>query len=136
MRLSRSTFIVSVVAALAIATPMLVSAQTPAPVSPEYSTLFYSNDNLRLEAYFFRPSGSGPFPMVVYNHGSRQGEERTEWPVLFIGRLLTSAGYAVLVPERRGYGKSEGPTFSEEIGADRGPRFVARLQAEAGDALA
>jgi pimeloyl-ACP methyl ester carboxylesterase len=39
----------------------------------------------------------------------------------------------VLVPERRGYGKSEGPRFSQEIGADRGVRYVARMRAEAGD---
>ena len=32
-----------------------------------------------------------------------------EWPVFFIARMLVPAGYAVLVPERRGYGKSEGP---------------------------
>jgi dienelactone hydrolase len=46
------------------------------------------------------------------------------------------AGYAVLVPERRGYAKSEGKAFSEEIGADRGHRYVARMDAEAGDVIA
>jgi dienelactone hydrolase len=72
--------------------------------------------------------------MVVYNHGSAlPGEERVEWPAPFVARLLVPAGYALLVPERRGYGKSEGEPFSAEIGQDRGPRFVARQQAEAGD---
>src|SRR5262245_12708434 len=103
---------------------------------PPYETLFYTSDGLRLEAYLFKPQGQGPFPLVVYNHGSRAGDERTERPFLFIAHFLVPAGYAVLVPERRGYGKSEGKTFAEEIGSDRGPRFVARLDAEAKDALA
>jgi dienelactone hydrolase len=42
----------------------------------------------------------------------------------------------VIVPERRGYGKSGGQTFSEEIGTDKGDRFIARQQAEADDVLA
>jgi dienelactone hydrolase len=60
-------------------------------------------------------------------------QEAEEWPAPFIARLFIPAGYAVLVPERRGYGKSEGPRFSQEIGADRGVRYVARMRAEAGD---
>jgi dienelactone hydrolase len=115
------------------------TASAPMPNASEaltYDTLFYTRDGLRLEAYFYKPAGNGPFPLVIYNHGSRAGRERAEVPMQFIGRLLTDAGYAVLVPERRGYGKSEGPTFADDIGDDRGPRFLARLQAESEDALA
>jgi dienelactone hydrolase len=101
-----------------------------------FDTVFYTSGGLRLETYFYKPAGNGPFPLVIYNHGSRIGRERNEVPMQFIGRLLTGAGYAVLVPERRGYGKSEGPTFVEDIGFDRGPRFIARLQKEADDVLA
>lgn len=103
---------------------------------PTYETFFYTVGGLKLQAYLYIPQGRGPFPLVVYNHGSRPGEERTEWPVQFIARVLVPAGYAVLAPERRGYGKSEGQPFSEEIGQDRGPKFVARLEAEARDVLA
>jgi dienelactone hydrolase len=109
-------------------------AQSDSDPAPE--TIYYSHDGLKLQAYLFRPQGSGPFPVVVYNHGSRPGEERVEWSAPFIARLLVPEGYAVLVPERRGYGKSEGRPFSEEIGNDRGPRYIARLRAETADALA
>jgi dienelactone hydrolase len=99
-----------------------------------YETLFYRHDGLRLEEYLYRPAGPGPFPLVVYNHGSRYGRE--EMPMEHIGRLLSGAGFAVLVPERRGYGRSEGKPFGEEIGRDRGERYLARLREETGDALA
>jgi dienelactone hydrolase len=73
---------------------------------------------------------------MVYNHGSRIGDERQERPVPHIARVMVPAGYAVLVPARRGYGKSEGQSFTEEIGDDRGAKFVARIEAETRDALA
>jgi dienelactone hydrolase len=120
-------------------TPPATAATTPgASETLPYETLFYTREGLRLEAYFYKPAGTGtgPFPLVIYNHGSRAGRERVEVPMQFIGRLLTEAGYAVLVPERRGYGKSDGPTFADDIGDDRGPRFLARLQAESEDVLA
>jgi dienelactone hydrolase len=125
----------AVLAACGLSSALHAQQATPQP-DPPYETLFYTSDGLRLEAYLFKPQGQGPFPLVVYNHGSRPGDERSERPFLFIARFLVPAGYAVLVPERRGYGKSEGKTFAEEIGSDRGPRFVARLDAEAKDVLA
>jgi dienelactone hydrolase len=113
-----------------------LQAQERNASAPAYETLFYTADGLKLQAYLYTPQGKGPFPLVVYNHGSRPGQERLEWPVAFIAQLLVPAGYAVLVPERRGYGRSEGTAFTEEIGQDRGAKFVARLKAEARDALA
>jgi dienelactone hydrolase len=108
----------------------------PADPLPQFQTLFYSNDGLRLEAYLFLPQGPGPFPLVVYNHGSRIGGERQERPYAPVARLVLPLGYAVLVPERRGYGQSEGRTFTDDIGSDRGTKFVARLEAETRDVLA
>jgi dienelactone hydrolase len=125
-----------------IATVILVgsatalTAQQSGTAADGHETIFYTAGGLSLEAYVYTPAGGGPYPLVVYNHGSRAGEEREERPIAFIGHLLTEAGYAVLIPERRGYGKSEGKAFSDEIGADRGAKFVARLQSETDDALA
>ncbi len=120
-----------------VASAARAQSPSPRPSAPPHETFFYTHDGLRLEAYFYRPDGDGPFPLVVYNHGSAPaGQEQVEWPAGFVGRLLPPAGYAVLVPERRGYGKSEGPPFSAEVGDDRGPRYIARMRAEAGDLLA
>lgn len=103
---------------------------------PSYETAFYASGKLKIEAYVFKPEGAGPFPVVIYNHGSRAGHEREERPFAYVGEMLAPSGYVVVVPERRGYGKSDGTTFSEAVGEDRGPRFVARVQEEADDMLA
>jgi dienelactone hydrolase len=73
--------------------------------------------------------------VVIYNHGSRGGSERRSVPQAHIGKLLTQAGYMVLVPERRGYGRSDGPTVTEEVRNDK-ERLVPRLQTETDDVLA
>jgi len=101
-----------------------------------YEGVSYTSGKLAIEAYLYKPEGPGLFPVVIYNHGSRAGHEREERPFAYVGKMLAASGYLVLVPERRGYGKSEGTLFSEEIGDDRGPRYVARLQQEADDVIA
>jgi dienelactone hydrolase len=122
-----------VVAALFLA-PSAEAQTGDAP--PAHEVVFYPSGKLRIEAYLYKPEGKGPFPVVIYNHGSRPERERTEMPFAYVGKMLAASGYLVLVPERRGYGKSEGTLFSEEIGNDRGPRYVARLQQEADDVIA
>src|SRR5512141_2029071 len=90
---------------LAIAVAVMVAAGIAAAqdaAAPPHETVFYRSGTLNLEAYVYTPPGKGPFPLVVYNHGSRAGQERTEWPVAFIARWLVPEGFAVMVPERRG----------------------------------
>lgn len=101
-----------------------------------YETVFYASGKLRVEAYVFKPEGAGPFPVVIYNHGSRAGHEREERPFAYVGEMLVGSGYVVVVPERRGYGRSDGATFGEAVGDDRGPQFVERVQQETDDVLA
>lgn len=103
--------------------------------SPKYQDFFYVSGNLRIQAYLYRPDGEGPFPVVIYNHGTRNGRERTPSPFPHVGRMLTRAGYVVLVPERRGYGKSDGEIWRQEVGNDQS-RLIPRLQAETDDVLA
>jgi dienelactone hydrolase len=51
----------------------------------------------------FRPAGDGPFPAVLYNHGS----ERLPGTKAEIGELFAGKGYVVFVPHRRGQGRSQ-----------------------------
>jgi dienelactone hydrolase len=115
----------------------------PVAEAQPYTEVFYSSGPLRIQAYLYRPPGNGPFPLIIYNHGSRENRERESWPFSYVGRILLQSGYAVLVPERRGYGRSDGLTFSEEMrqsigrrgAAVESPHFVGRLQAESDDVL-
>ena len=101
----------------------------------QYSEIFYRSGNLNIQAYLYQPEGAGPFPVVIYNHGSRGGRESDSVPFQYIGAMLTRAGYIVLVPERRGYGKSDGLNLRDEVGRDQS-RVVTRLNAETDDVLA
>lgn len=107
-----------------------------AQTAPHYDEVYYPSGNLRIAAYLYRPAGRGPFPVVIYNHGSRVGSEKNSAPFTFVGQLLSDVGYVALVVERRGYGRSDGAQFGEQVGADRGAKFVARLQEETDDVLA
>ena len=130
-------FCVSQFAVLAIVCGIVMPASAQVNEPPaSCETVFYPSGQDRIESYVYKPVGAGPFPTVIYNHGSRKGHEREERPFTYVGEMLTRSGYVVIVPERRGYGKSTGPTFDEAVGADRGSRFVARLQEETDDVLA
>ena len=68
---------------------------------------------VRLEVVIFRPSGAGPFPLAVVNHGSTG---RGANPSLFtltwfapdLADFLNDRGWIVAFPQRRGRGKSDG----------------------------
>jgi dienelactone hydrolase len=111
------------------------TAPAPAATRSAYTDVFYPSGSLSIQAYLYQPYGSGPFPVVIYNHGARRGGERRSVPQAHIGKLLTQAGFMVLVPERRGYGRSDGPTVSEEVENDK-ERLVPRLQKDTDDVLA
>jgi len=67
---------------------------------------------VRLEVVIFRPSGAGPFPLAVINHGSTGGVNPrpfTEtWFSTDLADFLTDRGWIVAFPQRRGRGKSDG----------------------------
>ncbi len=68
-------------------------------------------EGIELEATLYKPDGDGPFPLVIYNHGSTgRGAvplDFTENPT-GLGQFLLARNIALLVPMRRGRGKSGG----------------------------
>lgn len=66
--------------------------------------------SLSLETTVFKPPGDGPFPVVVINHGKSLGDTRFQARYRPIGaaRFFLARGYAVVVPMRQGFSKSEG----------------------------
>jgi dienelactone hydrolase len=70
--------------------------------SPE--TIIVQSGTLTLRALLWRPAGSGPFPAILYNHGSgRQGDPRRP---RVLGPVFARHGYVFLYLFRRGAGLS------------------------------
>jgi dienelactone hydrolase len=113
---------------------MTVAVPSQSATSTTYTEVVYPSGDLRIQAYLYTPAGDRPFPVVIYNHGSRAGRERMSVPYQYIGEMLTRAGYVVLVPERRGYGKSDGPVWRSEPNSQ--VQLVPRLEEETADVLA
>ena len=57
-----------------------------------------------LRGFLHLPQGEGPFPALIWSHGS----ERDPGARAELGEFYTSNGYALLVPHRRGHGESDG----------------------------
>ncbi len=68
---------------------------------------FTSFDGLEIPAFYYRPRGQGPFPVLVDIHGGPEGQERPSFNS-FIQYLVNEMGIAVIAPNVRGssgYGK-------------------------------
>jgi dienelactone hydrolase len=73
-------------------------------------------------AVLFRPSGDGPFPLAVIAHASVQNVlRRAQMPqpeYRALAGFLVARGFAVLVPERPGHGKTGGKYLEDQRGCD------------------
>jgi carboxymethylenebutenolidase len=80
---------------------------------------FMSGDKV-LHGLLYKPAGAGPFPTVLYNHGSAPGLLNSQAFEL-IGPLFTARGWAFFAPYRRGQGLSSdaGPYVQDEVEAAR-----------------
>lgn len=65
---------------------------------------------VELETTVFKPSGNGPFPVVIMNHGKALGNPRNQGRDRFVvlSREFVKRGYAVVIPMRKGFSKSSG----------------------------
>jgi dienelactone hydrolase len=115
-------------------------ASGAAPATPsepsKFDVAFMSGKN-RLKGWVVR-SSERPSPTIVYNHGSEKDVKYDGFADM--ARWLTSRGYVVFFPFRRGSGGSEGRHFEEDVepvgseGRDR--QLVEHLVAENDDVTA
>lgn len=72
----------------------------------------FPSGKLQLKAYFWKPAGAGPFPAVLFNHGSggADADHTAGMPITQAANVLApffvKHGYAFLYPFRRGHGPS------------------------------
>jgi dienelactone hydrolase len=86
---------------------------------------------LNLEATLYRPSGPGPFPLLVLSHGtSRNPRQRAGRRLRYDAQSweFVSMGFAVVIPMRRGYGHSEGEYAENEGLCDNSHFYHAGLE--------
>lgn len=65
---------------------------------------------LELEVTVLRPPGSGPFPLVLINHGKEAGDPRLQRRASYplAARFFLARGYVVALPMRQGFSRSSG----------------------------
>jgi carboxymethylenebutenolidase len=92
----------------------------------QHKVVDIASGELRLKAFLWKPAGPGPFPAVLFNHGSGDGDaaHTAGMPIADAAERLAPIfvrhGYVFLYPFRRGQGLS----------ADQGPFMQDVLQRE------
>ena len=92
----------------------------------EKTDIFSSEAGARLEIVAAKPQHRGPYPTIIFNHGSTgQGRNkalysRTCCPAV-VGSYFVERGWMILFPQRRGRGKSGG-RYGEGLAPD-GPGY-------------
>src|SRR3954471_20028898 len=105
-----STFVASLIAA----TLAGASATAPADTHVVAQKVTLKSDGLLLEAFLYKPEGDGPFPALIWNHGS---EQHPDAGAQFdsVAAIFVPAGYVVFAPVRRGHGHSQGRYIVDDI---------------------
>ena len=83
---------------------LFLPASTLAQSSPNPVEVTFPSGNLVLHGFLYKPEGKGPFPAVLWNHGS---ERRPGW-LPELAPLFLSRGYILFIPHRHGQGRSPG----------------------------
>ena len=81
-------------------------------------TVIFPSGEITLHGVLYKPEGTGPFPAVIYNHGSAPGMMSKE-AFAALGPVFASHGWVFFGPYRRGQGLSAsvGPYIGDQIAA-------------------
>ena len=109
---------------------LLLKATVMSATQPEEVT--FPSGKLVLHGFLYSPQGNGPFPAILYNHGS---ERNPGWkPEL--GRFFSIRGYIFFVPHRRSHGRSPNDPFVESLRAQGLAGIIALHETHLEDQLA
>jgi carboxymethylenebutenolidase len=89
-----------------------------------------------LHGFLWKPEGAGPFPAIVWNHGS----EKMPGSQPALAKFYTAHSYVFFAPHRRGQGRSPGDYIQDLVAqappAERARRMVELQQVEVEDVVA
>src|SRR5258707_7854607 len=87
------------------------AAQAPMPAKERVS---FKSHGLTLTGFLFKPDGPGPFPAILWNHGSEKNPGGGPQFDAVAG-IFVPHGYVVFAPVRRGHQMSEGSYITDQI---------------------
>jgi carboxymethylenebutenolidase len=107
---------------LLVAVVLVLLQSQPGTGSAE--TVSFRSHGLTLHGVLYTPDGAGPFPAVLYNHGSAPGMLNNQ-AFEQLGPLFARRGWMFFAPYRRGQGSSQaaGPFIGDQIAAARSRRM-------------
>jgi carboxymethylenebutenolidase len=111
---------------------LLLFLKVTAPLAAQPEQVTFPSGKLTLHGFLYKPQGEGPFPAVLYNHGSEQNPGSK--PVL--GEFFSSQGYVFFVPHRRGHGRSPHDSYVESLRAQGAGGAIALHETHLEDQLA
>ena len=81
-------------------------------------------ETVKLAVITYKPAGNGPFPTLIFHHGSTGGGRDLSvfsrpYEAKVLSEWFTARGWAVVLPSRRGRGGSEG-LYDEGFDTNRG----------------
>jgi dienelactone hydrolase len=100
-----------VIACMAFSGSFLPAIQKPWAQPPRPELIEFKSGNLELKGFIWKPSGEGPFPALLWNHGSGKSVETLDT----VAPYFVNKGYVFFVPHRRGHGRSPGPYIMDEL---------------------
>lgn len=111
-------------------------AQSISMAQSKPEEVVFVSDGRELHGFLWKPQGAGPFPAIVWNHGSEKfpGSQPT------LAKFYTEHSYVFFVPHRRGQGRSPGEYIQDLVDqappGERARRMVELQQAEVDDVVA
>ena len=115
---------------------LLSWASTPGLGQLVPEEVVFESGGLQLHGFLWKPVGNGPFPAVLWNHGSEKlpGAQPT------LASFYTAHSYIFFVPHRRGQGRSPGVYIQDQVAqarpTERAKRMIELQDEEVNDVVA
>jgi dienelactone hydrolase len=115
---------------------LLTSVPAIAAAQSKPEEVIFPSGGRELHGFLWKPDGAGPFPAIVWNHGS----EKLPGSQPLLAKFYTAHSYVFFVPHRRGQGRSAGEYIQDLVAqappGERARRMVELQQAEVEDVIA